>query len=247
MQTDAFLAERNIMNPIKSVKNLKKSELILWLASLAAIIISFIAAGEFDVLSVIASLLGATSLIFVAKGDALGQLIMIIFAIIYAVISYTFRYYGEMLTYVGMTLPTAVIAMINWLRHPYSEREVEVSPMTAKKWLFLSLACAGATAAFGAGLVLLETPNVVFSIISVATSFMGASLTVLRSDWYAIAYALNDIVLIVLWVLASIEYAGYIPMVVCFTVFLVNDLYGFFNWQKMKRRQRAYHLLEKHL
>jgi len=175
----------------------------------------------------------------------LGQLLMIIFSVLYAIISFTFRYYGEMLTYVGMTLPTAVIAMINWLRHPYSEREVKVSPMTAKKWVLLSFACIGATAAFGAGLCFLDTPNLVFSIISVATSFMGAMLTVLRSDAYALAYALNDIVLIILWILASREHAGCIPMVVCFAVFLINDLYGFVNWQKMKRRQRAYHLLEK--
>ena len=52
---------------------------------------------------------------------------------------------------------------------------------------------------------MLDTPNIVFSTISVTTSFLAASLTMLRSSYYALGYAMNDIVLIVLWVLASLK------------------------------------------
>ena len=50
-------------------------------------------------------------------------------------------------------------------------------------------------------------------------------------------YAANDVVLVVLWVLASLVNADYVPMAVCFSAFLVNDLYAFFSWKKMQRRQ----------
>jgi hypothetical protein len=53
-----------------------------------------------------------------------------------------------------------------------------------------------------------------------------------------LAYALNDIVLIVLWILASIYDMKYISVVVCFVVFLVNDIYGFISWKKMEIRQQ---------
>lgn len=62
-------------------------------------------------------------------------------------------------------------------------------------------------------------------------------LTFRRSPYYALVYAANDIVLIVLWVLASFSDASYISVVVCFVAFLVNDIYGYISWQKMKRRQ----------
>ena len=47
----------------------------------------------------------------------------------------------------------------------------------------------------------------------------------------------NDIVLINLWILASIYDIRYISVVVCFVAFLFNDVYGFISWQKMKNRQ----------
>ena len=57
-------------------------------------------------------------------------------------------------------------------------------------------------------------------------------LTYKRSPYYALAYAANDLVLIVLWTLASLENRSYISVVVCFAAFFLNDLYGFANWQK---------------
>lgn len=38
---------------------------------------------------------------------------MILFSLLYGIISFTFSYYGEMLTYVGMTMPMAVFALIS--------------------------------------------------------------------------------------------------------------------------------------
>ncbi len=47
----------------------------------------------------------------------------------------------------------------------------------------------------------------------------------------------NDVVLIVLWVLASVEDKRYVSVVVCFAAFLVNDIYGFYSWKRMEKRQ----------
>ncbi len=86
-------------------------------------------------------------------------------------------------------------------------------------------------------LMLLDTPNIVFSTISIVTSFLAAALTMLRSSYYAVGYAANDVILIVLWVLASLENPAYIPVVVNFVIFFVNDMYGFVSWKKREVRQ----------
>lgn len=85
-----------------------------------------------------------------------------------------------------------------------------------------------------------NTANIVPSTISVTTSFLAVYLTFRRSPYFAFAYAANDIVLIVLWTLASFEDTRYISVIVCFAAFFINDIYGFINWRKMKTRQLAY-------
>lgn len=88
-------------------------------------------------------------LIFNAKGNPFGQLLMIIFSLIYGVISYSFSYYGEMIT-----------------------------------------------------------------------------------------YTTNDIVLIILWTIATMSHISYLSVVICFIAFLFNDLYGFVNWLNIRKRQQ---------
>ncbi len=213
---------------------------LLWLFSLAAITVSSLLLPSPDPLSVCTSLLGVTALIFVAKGRVWGQVLTLLFALLYGIVSYGARYYGEMLTYLGMTAPIACLSIISWLRHPYAgSREVEVAHMTVRKWGLLSLLTLLATAIFGLCLFLLDTPALVPSIVSITTSFLAASLTMLRSPWYAVAYAANDIVLIVLWSIASAKDPSASPMILCFSVFFINDLYGFWNWRRMRKRQRT--------
>lgn len=233
------------MNIARSFRNLTRIEKVIWFTSEGLILLSALLFRESDFLTVIASLIGATALIFVGKGDVLGQLLTIIFAIVYAVISYKCRYYGEMITYMGMTAPTALWAMIVWIKNPYSEKEVKVGHMTPTKWLLLVLGTIIATIIMWKILGFFHTANLIVSTLSVSTSFLASMLTVLRSPYYAVCYAANDVVLIVLWVLATLADMGNLPMVLCFVVFLVNDIYGFANWKRMRERQNSHENLDK--
>lgn len=138
--------------------NLTKKEWGFWMCSLIIMIASNVLSGDFDVLTLIAACIGVTSLIFAAKGNVWSQILMIIFSILYGIISWQFRYWGEMITYLGMTM--------------------------------------------------------------------------LRSSYYAMGYATNDIVLIVLWILASIHEPRYISVTIIFVIFFCYDMYGFVSWKK---------------
>lgn len=224
-------------NPIK---NLSKLDLIIWTVSLSILTISNFTSGNFDPLTLIATYIGITSLIFAAKGNAIGQILMIVFSILYAVISYRFKYWGEMTTYLGMTLPMAVWSAVTWIKNPAKNgNEVAIQKLTLKHTIRLIIFSAIITAVFCCLLYLFNTPNIVFSTISITTSFLAASLTMLRSSYYALWYALNDIVLIILWTFASMENPIYIPVVINFIIFLINDIYGFVNWKKRESTQNA--------
>ena len=116
---------------------------------------------------------------------------------------------------------------------------MEVAHLTKKDIFQMLILTAAVTGIFYFVLKALGTANLAPSTISVTTSFLAVYLTYKRSPYYALAYAANDIVLIVLWVLASLENRSYISVVVCFGAFFFNDLYGFVNWQRLRNRQSA--------
>lgn len=216
------------------------SELILWGASMLTITVSFLAFDREGWLTLAASLIGVTSLIFNAKGNPLGPILMIVFSAFYGYISYTFKYYGEMITYLGMTAPMSGMALVQWLKNPYkgNKAQVEIRNLKKREAVFMLVLSAAVTAVFYFILDRLNTANMIPSTISVTTSFLAVYLTFKRSEYYALAYAANDVVLIVLWIMATIKNLSYLSVTICFAVFFVNDLYGFINWRKMKRFQR---------
>ena len=218
-----------------------KTEKILWCSSVLLITGSFLAFGGDGVLTLIASLIGVTSLIFAAKGNPISPALMIVISVLYGIISYSFSYYGEMLTYLGMTAPMSVFALVSWLKNPSSKghSQVKVSRVTGGEFAVILLLTVAVTVAFYFILRHFHTANLLPSTISVATSFLAAALTFRRSPYFALAYASNDAVLIVLWGLAALSDISYISVLICFVVFLVNDLYGFISWLKMEKTQAA--------
>lgn len=218
-----------------------KGEILLWSISTVLIVSSFLIFDRENYLTLTASVIGVTSLIFNAKGNPHGQLLMILFSILYGIISYTFTYYGEMITYLGMTAPMAVFAWISWLKNPYNgnKAEVKVNRLKRKEIIFMICLTAAVTCVFYFILAAFHTANLIPSTLSVATSFLAAYLTFKRSAFYAIGYAANDVILIILWTLATLSDISYVSVVICFILFLINDIYGFISWRGIQKRQEA--------
>ncbi len=221
-----------------SIQSLTAFERKLWFISALLITTSFLISGGSG-LTLLASLIGVSALIFMAKGQPIGQLLMAFFAITYAIISYSYSYYGEMITYLGKALPVSLFVMVVWLRHPFKEDdpEIEVSTLSLKKIMIVVLLAPIVTGVFYFILKAFDTPNLIVSTLSIATSFIAASFMFLRSPYYAVFFGFNDIVLIILWTLASMDDITYLPMVMLFTTFLANDAYGFISWTRIKTRQ----------
>lgn len=216
---------------------LNKIDLLIWFSSLIIVFLSFVFTSN-DYLTLIASLIGVTSLIFIAKGYVLGEILAIVFSMIYGYISFKNRYYGELITYVFMTLPMSVLALISWIKHPYKDsKEVQVNKVNSKNLIVIAILSFVISILLYFLLKYFNTNNLIISTISITTSFVAASFSFLRSPYYAIAYAFNDIVLIILWSFATSNNISYFPMIICFVAFLANDIYGFICWEKMKKRQ----------
>ena len=224
----------------KILLSFTKIEAFLLLFSIFTITATFFAFDGENVLAMIASLVGVIAIIFCAKGNPIGQALFILFGLMYGYISITYAYWGEMLTYLGMSVPMSIYSLVTWLKHPYTSSdlsEVKINTISKKDIILLFPLTVTVTVAFYFILKYLGTSNLLVSTFSVSTSFAAVYLTSKRCPYYALAYALNDLVLIVLWVLASINDSSYVSVAACFSVFLLNDIYGFFNWLKMKKIQ----------
>ncbi len=226
------------MKLIDAFKKLTKFEAALWICSMSVILVSSLFSGTEGIISGLVSLIGVTALIFIAKGMITGQVLCIIFALFYGIISLFFKYYGETITYIGMSLPMAVVSLISWIKHPYKDTEtVEIDRLSKWKIAGIVITDILVTLLFYFILKSLGTANLIWSTFSITTSWAAATLTFLRSPFYALAYAANDIVLIVLWTSAAFTDISCLPMIFCFVMFLANDLYGFYNWKRMQKIQ----------
>lgn len=220
-------------------KSLNKNERLLWGFSVFGILAAFLIFDRVNYINLAASVLGVTSIILNAKGNPVGQGLMVVFSLMYGYISFSFKYFGEMITYMGMTMPMAAFSLVSWIRHPYngSHSEVEVNTLSKKEYAFMALLTFAVTVLFYFLLKALGTASLLFSTVSVATSFAAAYLTFRRCRLFNLAYALNDIVLIVLWSIAAFTDKTYVSVIICFIMFLANDIYGFISWGRLERKQ----------
>ena len=220
-------------------KSITPFEYCLWASSVFAVVLSFLLCGNKSYLNLVGALIGVTSLIFIAKGNVIGNFLGVAFAGFYGVISFFPRYYGEMITYLGMSAPAAVVSIITWLKHPFQGKktEVKVNRLSVKEYLLSFLLSCGVTTAFYFILRALNTANLIWSTVSVLTSFYASYLNIRRSPVYALAYCANDLVLMVLWTILSLDNPAYVCMVVCFGAFLANDTYGFISWTRLRKKQ----------
>ena len=91
---------------------LTKKEWMIYLISLTVVICSNFFAEKINVINLIATAIGVTALIFIAKGDVFGQILCVIFASLYSITALEHRYYSEIITYLGMTAPISIATIV---------------------------------------------------------------------------------------------------------------------------------------
>ena len=222
----------------KLSKNWALWEIIFLLTSILTISICFFISPEKSVLSFISSICGITTVFFLAKGLFFAPITDIIYNCLYAAVSIVSLYYGEAIIYIFVMMPISISSLITWFKNKNKdESTVKVNKIKGKEWGFLSIACVAITIGFYFLLKVLNTSQLFVSTISIITSVIGAYLLLRRSSYYAIAFILNDIILIVLWGLTTLTNGlMYLPTTLSFIVFLINDTYGFIRWKKEEKK-----------
>ena len=216
-------------------------EWCLWGIGIVAITASFFIFSAGDILSYLSSVFGLTSLILMAKGNFVGLIIGVVFTLTYAMFSYTQAYYGEMLIYLCVYLPLKIISIFNWTKNKFGKNvmQVKVGTFRRTECIVCSLLIFALTVPFYFLLKYLNTDNLIISTISLIPSLAATYCMLRRIEYFSLCYVLNDIVMVIVWSIKLSDGFDALPSVIAFSFFILNDLYSFINWKRLKKKQRG--------
>lgn len=216
-----------------------KKEWIIWLSSLLLLSIVFLLLPEKNIISYIASLIGATALIFTAKANPFGNILFIVFSILYAYNSFLLAYYGEVFNFLCINTVLSFCSFVSWIKNldGYNRQETKINNTNIKSFAVNGLVSVFATLIMYFILKYFGTSNLIMSTFSVATNFMASLLMIQRSKYFSLAYAFNDVVVIFIWLLASFDNVANLTTAIYFFVTLINDIYIYINWKKIEKSQ----------
>ena len=160
--------------------------------------------------------------------------------IFYICISYRQQLYGEAIVYALFLLPLYVYGVIHWLRNRDKEDNVVIvrSNLSKTEWLVMSVSFVFVSIGVYFLLKALNTSQLIVSTLSFISMLPAVYLLARRCKWNQVAFLVNDIFLVILWVTLSVGGDKvFIPMVICFIFQTIYDIYGLFEWIKLERKQ----------
>ncbi|MCR5146112.1 MAG: nicotinamide riboside transporter PnuC [Clostridia bacterium] len=193
-----------------------------------------------DILTTLCAIVGVVTVLLLAKGKNLGQIFGVLIAILYSIVSFKNRYYGEVMIYLIIMLPMHIIGIFSWFRHKNEKTDsVEVNKISKKEWIIVALLFSGIFVGIYYLLKAFNTNELIVSTISVLASLFACYLQIRRSRFSFGFYMINDIILMVLWGIPVVKGSiVLLPILLDPTINFINDSYGFYNWRKMEKEQK---------
>jgi len=174
-----------------------------------------------------------------AKAKIEGFLFTLIGTVLFCIVAFQNRLFGEVGVLLFFGLPMQVVGLISWSKvrkkgEDSQPAKIEVSRTGLKEILILTLICGVLGIGIYFLLAAIDTNLLLLSTTSVVSTIFGTILMVRRSHLGTFGFALNDISNILLWLMIVLMGdSTAIVMVIQPILLLVNDTYGIFEWRKM--------------
>lgn len=208
-----------------------------WLIIFTLINVAVLIYSKEGILGFTASVTGMLSVILVAKGKISNYYFGIINVVIYGFISYNSKYYGEAMLNILYFLPMQIIGFMMWRRNNVNideSKEVKAERMTAKEIILWSVLSGIAVVVYG---IILKKLNNTLPMADSFTTVLSVTAMILMVKRYIeqwIVWIMIDIVAIYMWLFIKSDY----NITIMWTAYLVNAVYGLYNWAKLYRRER---------
>ncbi len=208
-----------------------------WLIIFTLVNVAVLIYSKEGILGFTASITGMLSVILVAKGKISNYYFGIINVVIYGFISYNSKYYGEAMLNILYFLPMQIIGFIMWRRNNVNtdeSKEVRAERMRAKEIILWSVLSGIAVIVYG---IILKKLNNTLPMADSFTTVLSVTAMILMVKRYLeqwIVWIMIDIVAIYMWLFVKSDY----NITIMWTAYLVNAVYGLYNWVQLYRRER---------
>ena len=193
-----------------------------------------------DLLATLCSILGVITVLLLAKGNNYVNVLGVLISILYSIVSYRNKYYGEILIYIFLMMPMYTIGIFTWLRHKNKDTDsVEINTISKREWILTLLVSCIIFVGIYNLLKAFNTNALYLSSISVLFNLYAIYLQVRRSRFSFCFYLVTDILLLALWIIPVINgnYV-FIPLILNPIINFISDSYGLYNWRRTEYIQR---------
>jgi len=209
----------------------------VWLFLFTIIIIVLSVYWKDSPIGIIASLAGIWNVVLVAKGKITNYYFGIVAVTTYAFVAFTQKYYGEVMLNMLYFFPMQFVGFYLWRKRKASKTQgnVKVVYMTNQQriiWLMITIIAIISYGfilkKIGGNLPFLDSASTVMSVIA-----MVLMVFAFVEQW--ILWIVVDIVSIIMWITVMINGGNDVAVLVMWIAFLVNAIYGLYNWIKLAK------------
>ena len=193
-----------------------------------------------DLLTMSCSIVGIITALLLAKGKNLGQFFGVLITLLYSVVSFKNKFYGEVIIYIFLMLPMYIVGIISWIKHQNkATNSVEINKITNREWIIIFIVTVIIFIAVYFLLKIFNTSEILVSTFSVIASLFAVYLQIRRSRFSFYFYVINDLILIILWGIPVVKGNFLLlPMLFNPIINLINDSYGIINWRNLEKIQK---------
>lgn len=223
-----------------NIKALIKEELTGWQIwevgwlSLACLVIAILSIRWKDsVTGIISAVTGVACVVCTGKGKLSAYVFGTVNVVLYAVISFQAKYYGEVMLNILYYFPMEFYGFAVWKRHMNAQtHEVKKRKMTGKGLLILAIAVLAGTVSYGwilqaigGTLPFVDALSTVVSVVA-----MIVSVRMYREQW--LLWIIVDAVTVVMWAIAFSNGNDSVATLLMWVVYLLNAVIMYIKWTK---------------
>ena len=213
-----------------------KFEITLLVISLISVGITGIICNS-SLLTIICSIAGILCALTQAKGKVISQFIGLLIVVLYSILSFQNKFYGEVIIYVFIMFPLFISGIISWIKNLNKETNtVNENKLHKKEWILLTIISIVLFVLLYYLLKYFNTSQLLVSTLSLVTSLFATYLVTRRSKYGFLFYIGNDIILFILWggQIIKGDFA-LIPILVNPIINFINDSYAWKSWNKREK------------
>lgn len=211
-----------------------------WLVTFTVVNLYLFWAWQDSWIGLTASLTGMLCVVLTAKARISSFYFGLINIFAYSYVAYQSRYYGDVMLNTLYFLPMTFVGIYYWRKNLQKG---------ASEVIVRSLSWIHRIQWFGASIITLTLYGALLYVIKGTLPFIDSATTVfsiiatimlnkrLVEQWFY--WIMVDVLAIVMWTYIFVTSGGDISMLVMWSAFLVNAVYGYYNWKRMEAKQHG--------